>query len=62
MEKKLKNSGKMLEGSTSAISIDTVYEFGAKFLFHAIEWAKNVSFFNELCEKDQVIFQLQLPE
>lgn len=34
--------------------MDNIYEFGAKLLFSAVEWAKNIPFFNELSDTDQV--------
>uniref|UniRef100_A0A1I8EZT5 Uncharacterized protein n=1 Tax=Wuchereria bancrofti TaxID=6293 RepID=A0A1I8EZT5_WUCBA len=40
--------------SSSSIGMDNIYEFGAKLLFSAVEWAKNIPFFNELNDTDQL--------
>ncbi|KAL3998326.1 Zinc finger C4 type (two domains) family protein [Acanthocheilonema viteae] len=40
--------------SSSSIGMDNIYEFGAKLLFSAVEWAKNIPFFNELSDTDQL--------
>lgn len=42
--------------SSNPIGMDNIYEFGAKLLFSAVEWAKNIPFFNELSDTDQVHF------
>ncbi|VDK60124.1 unnamed protein product [Gongylonema pulchrum] len=34
--------------------MDNIYEFGAKLLFSAVEWAKNLAIFNELTDTDQL--------
>lgn len=41
---------------STSIGIDNIYEFGAKLLFSAVEWAKNIPFFGELGDSDQVSF------
>ncbi|VDM47117.1 unnamed protein product [Toxocara canis] len=40
--------------SSSVMGIDNIYELGAKLLFSAVEWAKNIPFFSELIESDQL--------
>ncbi|OZC12909.1 COUP transcription factor 1 family protein [Onchocerca flexuosa] len=40
--------------SSNSIGMDNIYEFGAKLLFSAVEWAKNIPFFNELSDTDQL--------
>uniref|UniRef100_A0A915PT74 Uncharacterized protein n=1 Tax=Setaria digitata TaxID=48799 RepID=A0A915PT74_9BILA len=40
--------------SSTSIGMDNIYEFGAKLLFSAVEWAKNIPFFNELSDTDQL--------
>ncbi|VDM95437.1 unnamed protein product [Thelazia callipaeda] len=37
-----------------SIGMDNIYEFGAKLLFSAVEWAKNIPFFIELNDTDQL--------
>ncbi|VDK87129.1 unnamed protein product [Litomosoides sigmodontis] len=39
---------------SSSIGMDNIYEFGAKLLFSAVEWAKNIPFFSELSDSDQL--------
>uniref|UniRef100_A0A914R7P3 Uncharacterized protein n=1 Tax=Parascaris equorum TaxID=6256 RepID=A0A914R7P3_PAREQ len=39
--------------SSSIMGIENIYELGAKLLFSAVEWAKNIPFFGELIESDQ---------
>uniref|UniRef100_A0A915AJ74 Uncharacterized protein n=1 Tax=Parascaris univalens TaxID=6257 RepID=A0A915AJ74_PARUN len=40
--------------SSSIMGIENIYELGAKLLFSAVEWAKNIPFFGELIESDQL--------
>ncbi|MFH4976233.1 hypothetical protein AB6A40_002942 [Gnathostoma spinigerum] len=40
--------------SSTIMGIDNIYEFGAKLLFSAVEWAKNLPFFSDLNDSDQL--------
>lgn len=40
--------------SSTIMGIENIYELGAKLLFSAVEWAKNIPFFGELIESDQL--------